>query len=224
MEQGQILSAGQSKPASLTAAELRARFAVHQPGIRAFSSERVRGDHLLDPNVKLPPGLIPAAVLAPLVERATGFQVLLTQRTPHLSAHAGQISLPGGRIEPDDKDAVQAALRETEEEIGLSPARIEVLGRLDTYVTGTGYEIVPVVGLVTGPFSLILDPKEVTEAFEVPLSFILDRANHKRETRLLRNVMRTFFVLPYENRYIWGATASILVNLAEVLAPVKTGA
>ncbi len=203
----------------MTAAELRARFAAHQPGIRAFSSERVRGDHLLDPNVKLPSGLTPAAVLVPLVERPEGFQVLLTQRTPHLSAHAGQIALPGGRVEPDDKDAVHAALRETEEEIGLSPSRIEVLGRLDTYITGTGYEIVPVVGLVREPFSLRLDPEEVTESFEVPLSFILDRANHKRETRQLRNVMRTFFVLPYENRYIWGATASMLVNLAEVLAP-----
>ncbi len=219
MEQGQILSAGQSKPAALTAADLRARFAAHQPGIRAFDSVLVRGDHLLDANVKLPPGLTPAAVLAPLIERESGFQVLLTQRTAHLSAHAGQIALPGGRVEPEDRDAVQAALRETEEEIGLSPARVEVLGRLDTYITGTGYEIVPVVGLVREPFSLRLDPKEVTEAFEVPLSFILDRANHKRETRQLPNGVRTFFVLPYQNRYIWGATAGILVNLAEVLAP-----
>jgi len=224
MEQGQILSAGQSKPASLTAAELRARFAAHQPGIRSFDNERVRGDHLLDPNVKLPPGLTPAAVLAPLIERASGFQVLLTQRTAHLSAHAGQIALPGGRVEPGDPDAVQAALRETEEEIGLSPSRIEVLGRLDTYITGTGYEIVPVVGLVREPFSLRLDPKEVTETFEVPLSFILDRANHKRETRQLPNGVRTFFVLPYQNRYIWGATAGILVNLAEVLAGRDAGA
>ncbi len=110
-------------------------------------------------------------------------------------------------------------MRETEEEIGLSPSRIEVLGRLDTYITGTGYEIVPVVGLVRAPFSLRPDPEEVTESFEVPLSFILDRANHKRETRQLSDVMRTFFVLPYESRYIWGATASMLVNLAEVLAP-----
>jgi len=207
----------------LTAAELRARFAAHQPGIRSFDSERVRGDHLLDPNVKLPPGLTPAAVLAPLVERAAGFQVLLTQRPAHLSAHAGQISLPGGRVEPGDRDAVQAALRETEEEIGLDPSRIEVLGRLDTYITGTGYEIVPVVGLVREPFSLRLDPKEVTEAFEVPLSFILDRANHKTETRELKNGVRTFFVLSYENRRIWGATASMLINLAEVLSGRSAG-
>jgi 8-oxo-dGTP pyrophosphatase MutT (NUDIX family) len=207
----------------LTAAELRARFAAHQPGIRSFDSERVRGDHLLDPNLKLPPGLTPAAVLAPLVERAAGFQVLLTQRTSNLSAHAGQISLPGGRVEPGDRDAVQAALRETEEEIGLDPSRIEVVGRLDTYITGTGFEIVPVVGLVREPFSLRLDPEEVTEAFEVPLSFILDPANHKRETRQLKNGMRSFFVLPYENRYIWGATAGMLVNLAEVLAGRDAG-
>ncbi len=222
MEQGQILSAGQSRSESLTASGLRARFTAHQPGIRSFDSERVRGDHLLDPNVKLPPGLTPAAVLVPLVERASGFQVLLTQRTDNLSAHAGQISLPGGRVEPGDKDAVQAALRETAEEIGLAHSRIEVIGRLDTYITGTGYEIVPVAGLVVAPFSLRLDPQEVTEAFEVPLSFILDRANHKRETRQLKNGMRSFFVLPYQNRYIWGATAGILVNLAEVLSPVKS--
>jgi len=203
----------------LTAAEVRARFAAHQPGIRSFDSERVRGDHLLDPGVKLPPGLTPAAVLVPLLERESGLQVLLTQRTANLSAHAGQIALPGGRVEPEDTDAVQAALRETEEEIGLPRSGVEAVGRLDTYITGTGFEIVPVVGLVRAAFALRLDPEEVTEAFEVPLSFILDRANHKRETRQLKNGVRSFFVLPFESRYIWGATAGILVNLAEVLAP-----
>jgi 8-oxo-dGTP pyrophosphatase MutT (NUDIX family) len=202
----------------LSAAELRLAFKAHAPGIRSFGGEGVRGDHLLNADVKLPPGLTPAAVLVPLIERPSGFQVLLTQRTAHLSAHGGQISFPGGRIEKGDLDPVQAALRETGEEIGLDPAQIEAIGPLDTYITGTGFEIFPVAGLVRGNFTLRLDPEEVTEAFEVPLSFILDPANHRRETRKLQNGMRTFYVLPYENRYIWGATAGILVNLAEILA------
>jgi len=217
MEQGQILSPGSARRA-LSAAELRLAFKAHAPGIRSFGGEGVRGDHLLNADVKLPPGLTPAAVLVPLIERPSGFQVLLTQRTAHLSAHGGQISFPGGRIEKGDLDPVQAALRETGEEIGLDPAQIEAIGPLDTYITGTGFEIFPVAGLVRGNFTLRLDPEEVTEAFEVPLSFILDPANHRRETRKLQNGMRTFYVLPYENRYIWGATAGILVNLAEILA------
>jgi 8-oxo-dGTP pyrophosphatase MutT (NUDIX family) len=144
--------------------------------------------------------------------------VLLTQRTPHLSAHAGQISFPGGRIEKSDADATEAALRETEEEVGLTRDHVKVIGRLDTYVTGTGFEITPVVGIVKVPFPLAIDPFEVAEVFEVPLSFVLDPANHRRMTRDVEHRTRIFFVLPFENRNIWGATAGMLVNLAEVLA------
>ncbi len=201
----------------MNAAAVRGRFGAYRPGLRSFDSEQVRGDHLLSPDVKLPPGLCPAAVLVPIVDRPTGLSVLLTQRHEKLSAHAGQISLPGGRVEPSDADAAAAALRETREEIGLSAEHIEVIGRLDTYITGTGFEIVPVVALLAPPLPLAPDPREVTEVFEVPLAFVIDRANHRRETRELKNGVRTFFVLPYENRYIWGATAGILVNLAEVL-------
>jgi 8-oxo-dGTP pyrophosphatase MutT (NUDIX family) len=218
MEHGHILSAGDDRGVALNAAGIRARFADHQPGIRSFDTERVRGDHILNPDFKLPPGLRPAAVLVGLVERADGLSVLLTQRNEGLSAHAGQIAFPGGGIEPGDTDAVHAALRETEEEIGLPKDRIAVIGRLDTYITGTGFEIVPVVALLQPPFKLRPDPGEVSEIFEVPLAFILDSANHRRETKQLKNGMRTFFVLPYENRHIWGATAGMLVNLAEVLA------
>jgi 8-oxo-dGTP pyrophosphatase MutT (NUDIX family) len=162
--------------------------------------------------------LRPAAVLVPLVDHAGGMSVLLTLRTAHLSAHAGQISFPGGRIEEHDPDAIAAALRETEEEVGLPRDRVSVIGRLDTYVTGTGFEITPIVGIVAPPFALAIDPYEVAEAFEVPLAFILDRRNHQRIERAVGARSRSFFVLPFEGRNIWGATAGILVNLAEVLA------
>ena len=181
--------------------------------------EATRGDHDLNPGMTPPStALRPAAVLVPIVNRPEGMSVLLTQRTPHLTAHAGQISFPGGRIEEGDPDATAAALRETEEEVGLSRDHIAVIGRLDTYVTGTGFEITPIVGIVRTPFPLTIDPFEVAEVFEVPLSFVLDARNHRRMTREFENRTRVFFVLPYEGRNIWGATAGMLVNLAEVLA------
>jgi 8-oxo-dGTP pyrophosphatase MutT (NUDIX family) len=208
-----------------------ARFArLAPPGRRGFGGatdpmeaaairQAIRGDHDLNPGWSPPSvALRPAAVLVPLIDRAEGMSVLLTQRTPHLSAHAGQIAFPGGRIEPEDSDAVAAALRETEEEIGLPRDHVTVIGRLDTYVTGTGFEITPVVGIVRVPFPHSLDPVEVAEMFEVPLGFVLDRRNHQRFEREVAERRRTFFVLPFENRYIWGATAGMLVNLAEVLA------
>jgi len=210
------------------------RLADRQPGRRGFGGtddpeeaaafrDVLRGDRGLDPSLDptvTPPStaLRPAAVLVPLIDHARGMSVLLTQRTAHLSAHAGQISFPGGRIEEEDRDAVAAALRETEEEVGLPRDRVSVIGRLDTYVTGTGFEITPIVGIVAPPLALAIDPFEVAEAFEVPLAFILDRRNHQRIERAVGPRSRCFFVLPYEGRNIWGATAGILVNLAEVLA------
>jgi 8-oxo-dGTP pyrophosphatase MutT (NUDIX family) len=206
------------------------RLADRQPGRRGFGGtddpfaaaafrQVLRGDHDLNPGMSPPStALRPAAVLVPLVDHAGGMSILLTQRTAHLAAHAGQISFPGGKIEEHDADAVAAALRETEEEVGLTRDRVSVIGRLDTYVTGTGFEIAPVVGIVEPPFQLLIDPFEVAEAFEVPLAFILDRRNHQRIERESAGQRRCFFVLPYEGRNIWGATAGILVNLAEVLA------
>ena len=206
----------------MTPAAIRARFAAHAAGLRwsdPVVGVAIRGDHVLEPGTTPPlPPLIKAAVLVPLIDRPGGLTVLLTQRTPHLAAHAGQISFPGGSIEPIDRDPAAAALREAEEEVGLPPDHVEVVGRLDTYITGTGFEITPVVGLVRAPAALRPDPYEVAEAFEVPLAFILAPANHQRETSELRGRMRTYFVLPYEHRRIWGATAAMLVNLAEVLA------
>jgi len=185
----------------------------------AFRRE-LQSDRELNPGMTSPPStaLRPAAVLVPLIDHAGGMSVLLTQRTAHLTAHAGQISFPGGRIEDADPDAIAAALRETEEEVGLPRDRVSVIGRLDTYLTGTGFEITPVVGIVTPPFPISIDPFEVEEAFEVPLSYILDPRNHQRVERQSGAHRRIFYVLPYEGRNIWGATAGILVNLAEVLA------
>ncbi len=161
--------------------------------------------------------LVPAAVLVPLVERPEGMTVLLTQRTAHLSHHAGQVSFPGGRIEEADADALAAALRETEEEIGLGRSRVDHLGWLDDYITGTGFRITPAVGVLRPPLALTPDPFEVADIFEVPLSFILDPANHQRHSRFVDGRDRPYYAIPYEDRFIWGATAGMLINLFEVL-------
>ena len=161
--------------------------------------------------------LKPAAVLVPIVNRPAGPTVLLTQRTAHLKKHAGQISFPGGGVEPQDTNHVETALRETEEEIGLGRSQVTLLGRLSLYETSTAYGVTPVVGWVEPPFDLKLDEFEVAETFETPLSFILDRANHVKETALRDGVRRWYYVLPYEGRRIWGATAGMLVNLTDML-------
>ena len=177
----------------------------------------MRGDHDLNPTMEHAPKLRPASVLVPMVDRPDGLTLIFTQRTAHLAAHAGQISFPGGGLEACDVDEVACALRETQEEIGLEPGRVAVLGRLDTYVTRTGFRVTPVVGLVEPPFTLNPDPFEVAEVFEVPLDFFLDPANRRREYRTVAGVERSFYVFPYENRYIWGATAGMLVNLCDVV-------
>jgi 8-oxo-dGTP pyrophosphatase MutT (NUDIX family) len=178
---------------------------------------RIRGDHDLNPNLGPPPLLRPAAVLVPIVLREPGPTVLLTRRSPNLADHAGQISFPGGRLEPEDPDAIAAALREATEEIGLAREHVDVVGRIDTYQTRTGYEITPVVGFVSAPFTLLIDPAEVVEAFEVPLAFLVDPANHLREQRSFKGATREFWAIPYQDYYIWGATAGMLVNLSEIL-------
>lgn len=181
-----------------------------------------RGDH--EGGWPRPAGpLKPAAVLVPIIERLDGFTILLTQRTAHLSDHAGQISFPGGRIEPDDPTPEHAALREAVEETGLSPHLVEIVGRLPFYVTGTGFEIVPVVGLVHPELTLLPDPFEVADIFEIPLSFVLDHDNHHRRSRLTAaGGTASFYVLPFQDRNIWGATAGMLVNLAEILTRTPT--
>ncbi len=183
----------------------------------ARSERTERGDHDLNPGMPKPVKLKPAAVLVPIVDRPDGMTILLTQRTDHLHDHAGQISFPGGRAEPTDVDLQATALRETEEEVGLPRDRIDLVGQLDIYVTRTGFEVTPVVGIVNPPFPVKPDPFEVADVFEVPLSFIVDPNNHVQDSRIHKGVARQFYVLPYEGRYIWGATAGMLVNLSEVL-------
>jgi 8-oxo-dGTP pyrophosphatase MutT (NUDIX family) len=176
-----------------------------------------RGDHDLNPGMAPRDDLTPAAVLVPLVDRPDGLTVLLTQRTAHLNDHAGQISFPGGRVEPDDLSHQAAALREAQEEVGLPPEKVDVIGVLDPYIVRSGYRVTPIVGFVNPPFNVVADPFEVAEVFEVPLSFILDTDNHVTDSRTHEGIERTFYVLPYEDRYIWGATAGMLVNLYDVL-------
>ena len=154
-----------------------------------------------------------AAVLLPLIERDSGLTVLLTQRTAHLRDHAGQISFPGGRCEDSDTSVVHTALREAQEEVGLDPAQVEVLGVLPEYRTGTGFSVMPVVALVRPPLNLKLDDFEVAEAFEVPLAFLLDPANRQRHSIEHQGKQREYFAMPWEGYYIWGATAGMLVCL-----------
>jgi 8-oxo-dGTP pyrophosphatase MutT (NUDIX family) len=156
--------------------------------------------------------LRPASVLVPVVEREGGLTVLFTRRTAHLHDHAGQISFPGGRAEPEDPTPEHTALREAEEEIGLAPDRVEVLGTISHYVTVTGYRVTPVVGLVRPPLDLVPDDFEVAEIFEVPLDFLLDPANHLRNSMMMNGWRRHYFAMPYRQYYIWGATAGMLVN------------
>ena len=157
--------------------------------------------------------LIRASVLIPIVLREPELTVLFTRRTAHLTSHSGQVSFPGGRAEPRDASDEATALRETQEEIGLEACAIEVLGRLGDYLTRTGYRVVPVVALVSPPFELRLDAHEVEEAFEVPLSFLLDPANHQRHARMYEGREVQYTAMPYGRHYIWGATAGMLVNL-----------
>jgi 8-oxo-dGTP pyrophosphatase MutT (NUDIX family) len=160
---------------------------------------------------------IPAAVLVPLVERVNGLTVLLTQRATTLKAHAGQISFPGGRIEPGDADAWRAALREAHEEIGLSESFVEFAGYLPDHWVGTGFRVTPVVGFVDQGYELRIATAEVHDVFEVPLEFILDAANHKARTRVLAGVTLESYDIPYGDRNIWGATAGMLLTLRRLL-------
>jgi 8-oxo-dGTP pyrophosphatase MutT (NUDIX family) len=176
-----------------------------------------------------------ASVLVPLVVRANGLTVLLTQRADHLNDHAGQVSFPGGRQEPFDADATATALREAQEEVGLAPSRVEVLGALPDYLTGTGFRVTPVIGLVHRPFALKADALEVAEVFEVPLAFLMNPAHHEERVFHYEGGERRFFAMPYprgaspeaaekgvsgtgSHYFIWGATAAMLRNFYRFLA------
>jgi 8-oxo-dGTP pyrophosphatase MutT (NUDIX family) len=174
--------------------------------------------HLLDRiRAAMPERRIPAAVLVPLVERADGMTVLLTQRADTLKDHAGQISFPGGRIEADDADAWHAALREAYEEIGLAGGFVEFAGYLPDHWVGTGFRVTPVVGFVNPAYELRIATAEVHDVFEVPLEFILDAANHKPRIREVFGVSLQVQDIPYGDRVIWGATAGMLLSLRSCL-------
>jgi 8-oxo-dGTP pyrophosphatase MutT (NUDIX family) len=198
-------------------ARVRERLSLNAPsGLTDPSVIPRRGDHDVDPvmeKIATVRPIRPAAVLVAVVERAEP-TVLLTQRTAHLKEHSGQISFPGGKIDAGETP-LQAALRETEEEIGLSRDALQPLGYLDLYMTTLGYRIVPVIARLAPPFGLALNKDEVDEVFEVPLSFLMEPNNLQRHSRDWQGMTRSYYAIPFEKRYIWGVTAGILRNLHE---------
>jgi 8-oxo-dGTP pyrophosphatase MutT (NUDIX family) len=176
-----------------------------------------------DDEVGSEPAATAASVLVPIVAHPQGLTVLFTQRTTQLKAHSGQVSFPGGRAEPGDASAEFTALRESQEEIGLAPERVEILARLPDYHTRTGFRVTPIVGLLTPPLGLAPDPREVAEVFEVPLAFLLDPRNHLRRTREFKGQTVGYYEMNFEERTIWGATAGMLVNLYRHLAGGAAG-
>jgi len=163
-------------------------------------------------------GLTPAAVLLLVVNHADEPTVVFTQRTAHLADHAGQISFPGGRVEEGDEGPAGTALREAQEEVGIDPAGIEILGELPDYHTSTGYRVRPVVGWAEPPVTWSPDPHEVADVFEVPLAFLLETANHRYESAFYRGRLRHYWAMPWQGRFIWGATAGMLVTFQRIVS------
>lgn len=206
------------EPAGIFFQRARARLSLDvPPALTDPMAPGARGDLDLDPALWERAGVSatkPAAVLVPVVERAEPM-VLLTLRTEELATHAGQVAFPGGKIDAHDISPLAAALRETEEEIGIDRGKIEPIGYLDLYLTFSGFRILPALARVSPDYRLALNPREVTEAFEVPLAFLMDEANHQRLTRDWKGITRQHFAMPFEQRHIWGVTAGILRNLYE---------
>lgn len=206
---------------SISPEQLRAAFASMPPG---FSPAHGQISEIIDEPVppeirqRLQSGRRPAAVLVPVLGQGSApLRLLLTERTAHLRDHAGQISFPGGGLKPGE-DPLSAALREAEEEIGLSRAAVDVFGEMPQYHTGTGFSISPMVGFVADGVDLRPDPGEVADIFEVPLDFLMDPNNMRHETRYYRGGWRSFLAIPWSGRYIWGATAGMLAQLSRILA------
>lgn len=180
----------------------------------------VDGDHTLNPDMQellAQMKLRDAAVLIPVVDYGDHTRMILTKRTEKLRSHSGQISFPGGRIDATDPTPEFAAMREAEEEIGLTPDYVDVVGRMPDYVSGSGFRIAPILAVVRPGFSLKINEDEVDDAFEVPLGFLMDPANHNRESRIWQNRERYFYTMPFGERYIWGITAGIIRNVYERL-------
>lgn len=184
---------------------------------RELERDQFRGDHDLNP-ASFPERITdfkPAAVLVPIVMREDEPTVILTKRASHMKKHAGQISFPGGRAEVVDKTPTCTALRESEEEIGLDRGLVDVVGSLNTYVTVTKYSVIPVVGLVEPSFDLKAEVSEVAEIFEVPFRFLMDQSNHQKHSGFHNGIERFWYAMPYNDYYIWGATAGMLKDLSE---------
>jgi 8-oxo-dGTP pyrophosphatase MutT (NUDIX family) len=179
----------------------------------------LRGDYDLSPEGRPAPlsELVPAAVLAPIVRRPAGWTMLFTQRAEGLPRHPGQISFPGGRRQPEDRTLLETALRETQEELGVLQALFSPVGAFDPYETGTGFRILPIVAYLEPGFSLMPDPREVADVFEVPFAFLMDPAHHEVRETEWKGAMRRFYAIPYEGRNIWGATAGMIRALYERL-------
>jgi 8-oxo-dGTP pyrophosphatase MutT (NUDIX family) len=197
--------------------ERLARWVSSSPAIAASGDDRFADDGETLVATRGDKPLKPAAVLVLVVNHDVP-TIVFTQRTAHLTDHAGQISFPGGRVEEHDADAAATALREAYEETGVDPKRIEVIGELPHYTTGTGYRITPVVGWAPEPLQYAPDPSEVAEVFEVPAGFLLNAANHRKESAMYKGRMRSYYAIPFDRRYIWGATAGMLITFSRVAA------
>ncbi|MGL4090597.1 NUDIX hydrolase [Agrobacterium cavarae] len=206
--------------AIFSAADFRRRVLEDGEGVAEREDREARdiGDHILNPSVRLSGEgirLKDAAVLVPVIDDGDEARVIFTQRTKTLRNHSGQISFPGGGIDAQDRSPEEAALRETEEEIGMSRRFIETVGRMPDYISGTGFRIKPVLAVVRPGFTLTPNPAEVDEVFEVPLSFLMNPANHSRGSRMFQGRERFFYEMPYGERYIWGITAGIVRSIYE---------
>lgn len=210
------LLTGAASPNAYTVDDFRRRAAARA----APAPDGVFGDHRLNPDEKdrfLNASYRDAAVLIPVVDRPDEPTVLLTQRTATLRTHSGQIAFPGGRVDPEDHNAAAAAIRECEEETGIDPGHINVVGQLPDYMSGSGFRIVPVLSVVAPGFRLAPNPHEVDAVFEVPLSFLMSEANHNRGSRVMNGHVRYFYEMPYGDWYIWGVTAGIIRMMFERL-------
>ena len=206
----------------LTFADFKARAAtrlLRQPLPDAFDPDKIpsQGDHRLAEMLAPDNGALhrPAAVLIPIIPRPVGATILLTQRASHLKDHAGQVAFPGGKMDVQETDPVQTAIREAEEEIGITTDFIEPIGYLEPYLSSTGFRIVPVIAIIDPAHHLSIDSNEVESTFEVPLSFLMDPAHHETHSREWRGTLRHYYAMPYNGYYIWGVTAGIIRNLYE---------
>jgi 8-oxo-dGTP pyrophosphatase MutT (NUDIX family) len=208
-----------------TRADFDERVATRLASVHAVFPDVLRTDYDLNPDWRpVPPTQYrKAAVLVGLMDRGDDYGVLLTLRPDTMPTHAGQVAFPGGRIEPGDASPLAAALREAHEEVGVDPATVIVKGQADPYLTGTGFAISPFIGVLPAGFSPVPHEREVAAVFETPLSFLMNPANHERHEREYKGVLRAYYAMPHNGRYIWGATAGMIKALYDRLYGPEPG-